>query len=423
MADQESIQPFKEFQDSIQSASHDTFRLHSDARIEGKETFEEMRSYLLTLYEGVEVPHSFLESGGHIVDCIPAEQQPSLRNSGLKPLPPPPEPTPSESTYSGLPAFAAKNSEPPQPQLRPDYRDRFGNQMWCPAGTIPMIRTTLQQLSTHDTLHTFLHGSRRLQDSEASGAVPRTATGVGSKRYATAKQDIDNLGGFSNINIWKPQVLGNQAIMSQQWYQTPQQPFLTFQSVECGYQIGGGPPFDAFPRLFVYYTKRDYQPNSGGYNLVRPGFEYLTGATSVLGGALTASQSGGNQFDYQMGFSLTGGAWWFWFNGEWIGYYRTSLFDGGRLASSAGVAAFGGESTWFGTFPPIGSGAFPTAGFGKAAYQRNVTVTPVGSSTQVVANLVPGPQFPSCFNTVIANNSPSTWGTFFLFGGPGGIQC
>jgi Neprosin len=422
MADQEPIQSFNEFRNSLYSASYDNFHLQPNAKIESKEAFDEMRNHLLALYEGVEVPHSFLESGGHIVDCLPAEQQPSLRKSGLKMLSPPPAPLLPNSTYSAHPDFVTKNIEPPLPQLRPDYRDRFGNQMWCPAGTIPMLRTTLPQLSKCETLRAFFHGARKLDDREASNIPPQSVASVNDKRYARAMQQIDNLGGFSNINIWKPQVLGTQAIMSQQWYETPPLPFSTFQSVECGYQIGGGSPFDAHPRLFVYYTKRDYRADSGGYNLYSPGFEYSVGATHVLGGALTPSQSGGSQFDYQMGFSLTGGAWWFWFNGEWIGYYRTSLFDGGRLASSAGVAAFGGESTWFGTFPPIGSGAFPTAGFGKAAYQRNVAVTPLGGSTQV-ANLVLAPQFPSCFNTVIANNSPSTWATYFLFGGPGGIQC
>jgi hypothetical protein len=412
----QSIQPFDQFRDSLHAETPPS------SAADSPDAFEEMRSYLLDLYDGVEVPHSFLESGGHVVDCIPVEQQPSLRKSGLKPLSPPAEPLVPKAHYGVSPIATGEYRKAPPPQLHPDYRDPLGNRMWCPDGTVPMIRLTMRHLARSPDVGTFLRGPKAGPDyakKTPDPQVPTVAPSASPKRYAVAKQELDNLGGYSFINIWQPQVFGTGATISQQWYETPPAPFITYQSVECGYQIGGGNIFDSKPRLFVYHTNNGHVAGSGGYFT---GFEKRPGASAVLGGALVPSVPGGAQFDYEMGFHLTEGAWWLWFNGEWIGCYRISLFQAGPLATSAGRASWGGESHWSGVFPPIGSGRFPDAGWGHAAYQRNVTIMPRGGPL-LVATLTANQQFPNCYNTVIANNSPSTWDTYFLFGGPGGITC
>jgi hypothetical protein len=404
MSDRYSLQPFHEFRESLSAETHDDVRARANVKAESGEAFEEMRSHLLKLYGGVEVAHSFLESGSKIVDCIPIEQQPSIRHSGQTVLPPPPQP-PGVKTYPDPLDPTVPFRKAPPPQLHPDRYDSLGNQMWCPVGTIPMIRLTLAELANSKTLKDAL----------------RSASGGDPKRWAAAYQQIDHLGGSSYINVWGPQVFGVQNSASQQWFSTPLAPFMTYQSVECGWRVGTpSPPFDANPRLFIYFTPDDHVTNI--YNLMGPGFVQQSG-TAVLGAELTGvSQPGGDQFDYNMGFFLTGNAWWFSFNGQWIGYYPTSLFQGGGLATSAGSAGFGGETSGIGAFPAMGSGAFPLAGFQHAAYQRNIFVTPVGGAAQP-ANLLPGQQYPSCYNTVVSNNSPTTWGTFMYFGGPGGIGC
>ncbi len=404
MSDQYPLQPFHEFRESLSVATYDDLRARANVKTESGEAFEEMRSHLLKLYDGVEVAHSFLESGGKIVDCIPIEQQPSIRHSGQTVLPPPPQP-PAVETCPDPQILPRCSERLLRRKLHPDRRDSLGNQMWCPAGTIPMIRLTLAELANSKTLKDAL-GSASAGDE---------------KRWAAASQQIDHLGGSSYINVWKPQVFGVQNSASQQWFSTPLAPFVTYQSVECGWRVGtASPPFDATPRLFIYYTPDNHVTTI--YNLMGPGF-CQQGATAVLGAELpSVSQPGGDQFDYNMGFFLTGNAWWFSFNGQWIGYYPTSLFQGGGLATSAGSAVFGGETSGIGAFPAMGSGAFPLAGFQKAAYQRNIFVTPVGGAAQP-ANLTPGQQYPSCYNIYVANNSPTTWGTFMYFGGPGGIGC
>jgi Neprosin len=100
---------------------------------------------------------------------------------------------------------------------------------------------------------------------------------------------------------------------------------------------------DTKPHLFVYWTPDTYQTGSfnldGGFFVPEPNASYL------LGISLNFSQTAGSQAEYRMGFFLTGGAWWFYFNGQWVvGYYPLSLFHSGPLSSHADTIELGGET-------------------------------------------------------------------------------
>lgn len=239
-----------------------------------------------------------------------------------------------------------------------------------------------------------------------------------------------NLGGASTVNVWSPLLIPATLLSSasQQWYSTGIVPFVDFQSVECGWRAGviDGAPADSLPRLFVYYTKKDYlsgQSYYDDYNLTG-GFAYTPGASHALHAALSpVSTQGGTQYDIRMGFSLTGGRWWFHHAGTWIGSYAAAEFAPGTLAVSAADASFGGETTTgFGTFPVMGSGRFPAEGFGRAAHQRSVGVNDL-TGVPRIAQLSPGQISPACYNVAITNNSGPDWGSYVYFGGPGGLNC
>jgi hypothetical protein len=406
-----SIQPFTDFRGSLSSATYSDARERLGVKSDN-EGFDEIREFLLNRYDGVDVLHSFLERGGETVDCVPVEQQLSLRSGSDVPTPPSEPPPPADpGTDTGAPG----RTRHLPPQLHPDFRDPLGNQMWCPPGTVPVLRHTLDGLTAdHSTLDSVLRG-------------PKAADNT--RRHAVAKQDVDNLGGASNINTWGAQLIPPSLLStaSQQWYSNAGLPFVDFQSVECGWRNGviDGAPADSVPRLFVFYTRKDYAAGQGCYNDYCPnGFAYAAGANHVLHAELSpVSQPNGVQMDLRMGFSLIEGSWWFHVGGTWIGSYPASLFAPGTLATGARQAAFGGETTTgFGVFPPMGSGRFPAEGFGKAAYQRLVGVNDMTGISRH-AQLTAGQVSTACYDVAISNNTPSDWGTFFFYGGPGGMNC
>ncbi|MEU3653525.1 neprosin family prolyl endopeptidase [Streptomyces sp. NPDC032161] len=405
-----ALPAFSEFVDSLYTAEFEAYRSRPDTAMRDAEAFEEARRYLIERNAGMDAVHSFAGPDGDIVDCVPTERQPGLARTGSKPLPTP-DPPPEPQAYADPPAFVTEPPQSPPPQLRPDRRDIYGNQMLCPEGTVPILRLTLERLVRFRTLEDFLRGGLQVRRDEEGVAHPF------GKIWGNAYDRRDNHGGSSGVNVWAPLVFGVESSASQQWY-TSGTSSSPFQSVECGYRLG--PPFDNKPRLFVFYTPDGY--TSVCYNDWHAGtWVYRTGASHVLGAALTASQPGA-PVQYRMGFFLTGGAWWFSIGDDWIGYYPATLFGSGMLANKAASAGFGGEVGGAGTaFPSMGSGEKPPAGYGHAAYQHDIiTALPTGAES---ADLAPEPTSENCYGLEVTNHSGSSWGSYLFFGGPGGLNC
>jgi hypothetical protein len=118
-----------------------------------------------------------------------------------------------------------------------------------------------------------------------------------------------------------------------------------------------------------------------------------------------------------MGFYLTAGAWWFYFDDRPMGRFPLTWFGNGTLASLATRIKFGGEvgsgsSLW----PPMGSGRHASAGFGKAAYQRNAFFNPVGGGGLIVNLSQAGSTSGPCYTIDITKNSASAWGALIVPG-------
>src|SRR4051812_10191045 len=77
-AEEYKFVPFPQFLSATRDANASDFVGKQNLRVKDDASFQEMRNHILSLYEGVTVKHSFLEDGRH-VDCVPFEQQPSLR--------------------------------------------------------------------------------------------------------------------------------------------------------------------------------------------------------------------------------------------------------------------------------------------------------------------------------------------------------
>ena len=304
----------------------------------------------------------------------------------------------------------------PPPQLHPDYRDRFGNQMWCPTGTIPMVRITLEQICRFRNLRDFLRKApARLSSSDPGKGTGKEELDMSAYRHAIGRQFVNNAGGRSFINVWNPSLGPNQRhSISQIWIVGGSGSSL--QTVECGWRVYPG---SVHPRLFIYWTSDNYG-NTGCYDLTCTGFVKPEGST-VIGAALASSQPAfDRQVEYQMGFFLAQGAWWFYLGDQTVGYYPTSLFGSGTLATHADRFECGGEVNATGPWPPMGSGAVASGGLGRAAYQRDIVYSPVEGGLRM-AHLTEVPVSP-CYS-IFVHNFASGWNSYIFFGGPGGTAC
>ncbi len=416
--------PFNEFVSSLKQTTVEEFRQDPATKVSSASNFDEMRVYLSEHYSGMAVPHSFMDEDGQIWDCVPLDQQPALKGTGIKAATPPD--MPMYQAEHGTTATAEKPVEV-KAQLSPNRKDHLGNAMFCPKDTIPIRRVTLEEMSRFETLDHFFHKGPFLNQGghsghgkvEQSGTITDVAA---THKYAHAYQYVPNLGGHSFLNIWQPGIGANQIFsLSQHWYVGGSGSNL--QTVECGWQVYPGKYNNSKPCLFIYWTADNYN-KTGNYNLDKKAF-VQTNPAWTLGGALSpVSTYNGPQFELEFAYYLYQGNWWLYLKGtsykEAIAYYPTALFNGGQLATGAQEIDYGGETVGTTSWPPMGSGHFPAEGFGKTCFQRNIYYfAKTGGS--VNASLTASQPSPACYKINLLSGGP--WNSYFYFGGPGGTGC
>jgi hypothetical protein len=120
------------------------------------------------------------------------------------------------------------------------------------------------------------------------------------------------------------------------------------------------------------------------------------------------------------------GHWWLEMGtGLVIGYWPSYLFT--HLARHANMVQFGGEvvnvrSPSSHTATQMGSGHFPSEGFHRAAYFRNLQVVDWDNNLIPAASLKLLADHPECY--AIKGGSNAYWGSYFYYGGPGrNVKC
>jgi hypothetical protein len=420
-----NISSLEDFRKSVDGAGHGNFAKVSETKANESE-FTAMKAHITGLYRGVTEVHSFEDQNGAIFDCIPVTQQPSLK--GAAPAKAPDLPAMDNKTPSkGEPTGDWKPTE-----IKLDFRagqtDKHGNQMSCPPGNIPMRRVTLEELTRFESMKKFFQKS-----PEGEGRPPRTVgnpTAVlepnlspavaATHRWAHAFQNVNNLGGHSYINLWDPAIGANQIFsLSQHWYVGGSGAGL--QTAECGWQVYPGKYNTKLPVFFIYWTADDYN-KTGCYNLDCSAFVQTNHAVTIGGTISPSSVYGGAQYEIQLSFYLHAGNWWLYWGGgaasNAIGYYPTSLYKGGAMASHAAEIDYGGEVVGTTSFPGMGSSHFANQGYGKSCYQRNITYFPTAGG-QVNAGLTPSQAWPNCYTSQVALYA-SPWLETEFYGGPGG---
>ena len=425
MAEPRGILPHAAWKEMVRAAGVSLYRKDPRARVADHGCFREMQSHVNGLYKGVVAVHSFEDTAGTVFDCIPVEQQPSLRGHA-GPVPQAPDLRPGSR--------ASRPSRGPERRsgAAPAGRDRHGNLREAPPGTIRCVASRSTSSALRDPARLPAQGARAvrrrrpLNPTAAPEATPRTPdpdTGL-NHRYAYTEQIVDNLGGHSSLAVYQPAVSSDQVFsLAQHWYSAGAG--AANQTVEAGWQVYPDKYGHAQPVLFIFWTADDYA-STGNYNLDAAAF-VQTNPSWPLGGALSpVSAQGGQQLEIEVSWFLFAGNWWLYIGGlaasDAVGYYPGSLFDGGAMTTGAEEIKYGGETVCRAvSWGPMGSGAHASAGFGQAAYQRNIYYFPSGGGSQWAGLDIKEPS-PGCY-TLVPATAPAPWGIYHYYGGPGGGDC
>jgi hypothetical protein len=361
--------------------------------------------------------------GGQTIDWVPVESQ------SPEGIAAPPPTLPSNK-------MAAVDAARPTKGVKLDIGEPG------PAGHVPIHRPDLSKVPATTTVEKLLSKRGGLKINPHRRLQQRAATDPNPAGYfhASSGQTVTNYGCEAWYNVWDPQVdipssPGDDHSISQTWLQNYDKPQA--QSLEAGLTVDHSLNGDAANHLFTYYTTNGYTKdadNLGGYNRLVKGWVQVH-ASIFPGIRINGSSTPGNgsQLEIALKYQLYNGNWWLGFNNNesgpwiWLGYYPASLFAGG-IGNHASWASFGGEvysalPNPCSTTDQMGSGRHASAGFGYAAFQRNLrTQSNTGGAvvdftgspeTDAAASNCPAGQYTiACFM-----HSGGSWGSYQFFGG------
>ncbi|KAG7019804.1 hypothetical protein SDJN02_18767 [Cucurbita argyrosperma subsp. argyrosperma] len=327
-------------------------------------------------------------SDGDVIDCVLSHLQPAFDHPHLKghtPLQPPERPRGNNSEEEVAESF----------QLWSASGD------FCPEGTIPIRRTTEQDIYRASSFRRFGRKPIRHMRRDSSGnGHEHAVVFVNGEQYYGAK---------ASLNIWAPRVTDqNEFSLSQIWVSP---------------ELYG----DNNPRFFTYWTTDAYQA-TGCYNLLCSGFVQTNNRIAIGAAISPISSYTGKQFD--VGIMVwkdpKHGHWWLEYgSGLLVGYWPAFLFS--HLRSHGSMVQFGGEivnsrGSGFHTATEMGSGHFGEEGFGKASYFRNLQVVDWDNNLLPLTNLHVLADHSDCYD--IRQGTNDAWGTYFYYGGPGrNVKC
>ncbi|KAH6556400.1 hypothetical protein KP509_1Z182300 [Ceratopteris richardii] len=360
---------------------------------------------------------------GDTIDCVhislqPALDHPKLRNHKIKmEVPPLPKGLGINRKISPF-GFSDAN---PDLKIQLWHTHGVGR---CPAGTIPIRRTTEADLLRASKFVNYGRKRRKVFRPAPTELHVHNKLNEDGHQHAIAYVEGDKFYGATAImNVWNPTTqVPNEFSLSQIWLLAG--PFEgDLNSVEAGWQVSPELYGDNNTRLFTYWTSDAYQ-ETGCYNLLCSGFVQINDRIALGATISPVSTYNGEQFDIEILIwkDPRGGDWWMSFGqGCILGYWPSSLFS--YLSDSATMVEWGGEVVnsrpgGHHTATHMGSGHFPWEGFGKASYFSNVQIVNAAN------NLIQPPptihtfaEDAACYDVQEGYNTD--WGYYFYYGGPG----
>nr|CAB3504410.1 unnamed protein product [Digitaria exilis] len=354
---------------------------------------------------------------GDIIHCVPCHRQPAFDHPKLRGQKPEDEPVERPVPKGGGGGGAAEEEE----------GDVYFRQAWsdggerCPEGTVPIRRTTAQDVMRSSSARRF--GMKKPRASN----VRRDSTSDGHEHAVGYVTGDMFYGAKASLNVWSAKVASAAEFSLSQIWVISGSFGNDLNTIEAGWQVSPELYGDSNPRFFTYWTTDAYQA-TGCYNLHCSGF-VQTNNRIAMGAAISpTSVYNGRQFDISLLIwkDPHRGNWWLQLgSGPLVGYWPSFLFT--HLGGHANMVQFGGEvvnSRPSGSHTPtqMGSGHFPREGFNRAAYFRNVQVVDGDNSLVPAAALRLVADHPGCYD--IQGGYNRAWGNYFYYGGPGrNVHC
>ncbi|XP_057437943.1 uncharacterized protein LOC130730072 [Lotus japonicus] len=238
-------------------------------------------------------------------------------------------------------------------------KPKFGLEKPCPKGTVPIRRTTKNNLVQ----------AKSLLDNQILAQQDPTY------RTHVAGVFVVPFGNFNGVNgtssVWQPIVEKDQSSAALTWVQNG--PINALNEIAAGWhvapQLYNG---DVGTHLFAQWTVDTFQ-NTGCYNVLCSGY-IQTDHSYYLCGRLLKTSEHNNIIEFQVGITQDPDtkSWWLNVENTNIGYFPTELFT--NLALYAKQVGWGGRTTHAGIpSPPMGSGVFPDMDTRGASYFRWVS--------------------------------------------------
>ncbi|XP_052734058.1 uncharacterized protein LOC128196614 [Vigna angularis] len=279
----------------------------------------------------------------------------------------------------------------------------------CPTGTVPILRTTKDDLIREKSL---LNDHILLQDLPGVHVAE-----------VSVKPNYGPYYGVGGLNsIFNPRVDTNlQISMSHLWVQNG--PIESTNKISLGWHVSPQLYNDHATHFYISWTSDNYK-KTGCYNIRCAGF-VQTSKEIFIGRAIgTISQYGGRLC--VLAFSITQDPvtknWWISIDNKPIGYFPAKLFSN---MSSANEVGWGGRTrTHPGTqSPQMGSGHFPhDDNPTHACYYKQISIQDNERKTHGV-KVYEANSFtdkPNCYDVRYYGYKGPHFGDILMFGGPGG---
>ncbi|KAK2591307.1 hypothetical protein QQS21_010991 [Conoideocrella luteorostrata] len=284
-----------------------------------------------------------------------------------------------------------------------------------PKGTVPILRSSHGQLPNKKPPSKAPKASSRIYARQNAG----------QHWYVSTFQEVENTGGSATLSMFEPYLEspGDFSLMQTALIKDG-------QTLEAGWI--NAPAHAAKTHLFTFFTSNNYSEmgdNMGGWNTEQKGWIQVHDSIYPGIGLTPYSVIDGEQHEITIGYQLFENNWWLVVNSIFIGYYPGSLFARDRMEPSATLETGANRIDYYGevfqeedafTTTDMGSGEFAEAGYGKAAYFRNLVYTDPsgvdnvfdGSANEIVTA-------PESYTLDARWNSGTEWGSHFFLGGPG----